>query len=103
MRKSLVFIGGVVSGIILTIVTIWIIGENSHTEDMTLFESEGKCVSTNDFRVFQVLENGDALASEAYTGMVVLFISEENEAYYDDQIISIPRGKCTKQIGIFNM
>jgi hypothetical protein len=33
--------------------------------------------------------------------MVVLFIADENTHYYDDQIISVPRGKCVRQIGTY--
>lgn len=101
MKKSLVFIGGIVSGIFLTLIALWIIGANSSTNDITLFKSEGDCISTRDFRVFQVLDDGNALADEEYTGLVVLFFAEKDNAYYDDQIINIPYGKCARQIGVF--
>ena len=93
MKKTHVFIGGIVSCIFLTLIALWIIGASSSTNDITLFKSEGECISTLGFRVFQVLDDGKALANEHYTGLVVLFLAEKDNAYYDDQIINIPDGK----------
>ncbi len=108
MKKLLIFIGGVVTGIILTIVvSVLIVGIN-HT-DITLFEEDGECISENSFKVIQVLDSGEALANEleqrSYgtmpTGLTVLFLNEDGESYYDNQIIEIPSGQCAKQIGTF--
>lgn len=74
---------------------------------ITLFEKEGECISENSFKVFQVLNSGEALANEVKqgylipTGLTVLFLNEDGQSYYDDQVIKIPLGKCAKQIGIF--
>ena len=34
-------------------------------------------------------------------GLVVLFLSDENSTYYEDQIITVPVGKCLKQVGTY--
>lgn len=110
MKKLFIFIGGVVCGAILMIVVSMLIaGRNSTYNGITLFEKEGECISENSFQVFQVLDSGEALANEVKqgysttipTGLTVLFLNEDGQAYYDDQVIKMPSGKCAKQIGIF--
>lgn len=108
MKKACIFIGGVVTGAILVIVVSMLIaGRNSTYNGITLFEKEGECISENSFKVFQVLNSGEALANEVKqgylipTGLAVLFLNEDGQSYYDDQVIKIPLGKCAKQIGIF--
>lgn len=78
---------------------------------LTVFEQPGEVIPAASFEVFQVLPNGNALAFKGepksygtgynYLGMAVLFLADEDSHYYDDQIISIPRGKCVRQVGIF--
>lgn len=93
----------------MIVVSIFIAGRNSTCNGITLFEEEGECISENSFKVFQVLDSGEALANEMEqmhsitipTGLTVLFFNENGQSYYDDQIIKISSGKCAKQIGIF--
>lgn len=33
--------------------------------------------------------------------MVVMFQVSEENSYYDDQVISLPNGKCFKQVGTY--
>ncbi len=112
MKNVLIFIAGIVTGFILTIViSLGLSNSNlpENNDGKLLFEQEGECVSTNSFKIIQVLDSGDALAVElksrySYslpTGITVLFLHEKGTAYYDDQVINIPRGKCAKQIGVF--
>ncbi len=108
-KKILIYIAGVVSGVVLVILLAVIFsGRNTVNSGITLFEKEGECVSSNSFEVFQVLDTGDALANEieprlsVATGVTVLFLNNNGQAsYYDDQVINIPAGKCARQIGIF--
>ena len=63
MKKVCIFIGGVVTGAILVVVVSMLIaGGNSTYKGITLFEKEGECISENSFKVFQVLDSGEALA-----------------------------------------
>ena len=111
MKKIFIFIGGVITGAILMIaVFMFVANENSTYNGITLFEEEGECISENSFKVFQVLDSGEALANEIEqevfstiipTGLTVLFLNENGQSYYDGQVIKIPSGKCAKQIGIF--
>lgn len=107
-KKILIYIAGVITGVILVILFAVLFARNNSAKNgITLFEQEGDCVSENSFEVFQVLDTGDALASEiehgisVATGVTVLFKNDGKNSYYDDQVIKIPSGKCAKQIGVF--
>ena len=109
MKKLLIFIAGMVFGILLLFLISLFVANQSSNDGLRLFEEEGECVSTNSFQVIQVLDSGSALAREiekdyftsTATGITVLFLNEGNSSYYDEQIIKVPRGKCVKQIGVF--
>ena len=109
MKKLLIFIAGMVSGILLLFLISLFVANQSSNDGLRLIEEEGECVSTNSFQVIQVLDSGSALAREiekdyftsTATGITVLFLNEGNSSYYDEQIIKVPRGKCVKQIGVF--
>lgn len=110
MKNALIFIGGLASGIVLTILTIVIVsGLSSSDSDYSFFEKAGERIDYNAFQVFQVLDNGDALATgmieyhdfRVPTEVIVLFMGKENCAYYDGQLIEVPDGKYARQIGTF--
>ena len=116
MKNFLIFLAGFVSGIIcLFLISLAVAsGYNDDPQSipgLTMFEQPADIIPSDSFEVFQVVSRGNALAqagekkfySDSYTylGMVVLFIANENTHYYDDQIISVPRGKCVRQIGTY--
>ncbi len=104
MKNVLVFISGMISGaVLLLIVALFIVNSNDN-RGYTMFEDVGECISSNNFRIIQVLDSGKALAEEItddYSGILVLFYSDGSQSYYDDQIIKIPSGKCARQIGTY--
>ena len=105
MKKWIVFVLGFVSGIVFLFLVLLIIGKTYATNDgMTYFEKPGKCISTKDFEVMQVVGEGYALAREkkGYVGGILVLVTNENgELYYDDQVIEVPKGKCMRQIGVY--
>ena len=116
MKKWTVFLIGFILGIVLTFVILFVIGvhtsKTSKTNNrVTIFEQPGECLSTNNFEVMQVIEDGCALAHEVTwnsilerytsTDLLVLVINDNEEYYYDDQIIKVPKGKCMRQVGIY--
>lgn len=113
MKNLLVFLFGIFSGIALTIATLYIIASVYQIKDngMTFFEQPGECMSTNPFEVMQVIDDNYALAHEMKWNkhsknylqgdMLVLITNDNNEYYYDDQLIKIPKGQCARQIGIY--
>ncbi|MEE0883379.1 MAG: hypothetical protein U0L65_08175 [Bacteroidales bacterium] len=111
MKKWIVFVLGFVSGIVFLFLVLLIIGKTYATNDgMTYFEKPGKCISTKEFEVIQVIGDGYALAREIVdrtslinipSGLLVLVTNENGELYYDDQVIKVPEGKCMRQIGVY--
>lgn len=108
VKKVLIFIAGVVTGMLLTIAFGYFIAVmKSDDYGITFLDTEGECVSSKSFRVRQVLSSGNALAEEVNSihsigsDLTVLFYNDGTKTYYDNQIIKIPDGKCAKQIGTF--
>lgn len=105
----LTFIGGVVTGFILTVFTGLFLStiaamEPYSNENVVMFKHPRPTIDGREFRVDQVLSDGSALASSEdidHMGMTVLFPSDKNTSYYDDQKIIIPEGKKLMQIGIY--
>lgn len=110
-KSILIYIGGVVSGVVLTFVVLIVIsmaqaakGETSVNRDLVMFEQPQQTVEAEELEVMQVLPDGSALATiEDYNnlGTVVMFPAKEGTSYYDDQKINIPSGKCLKQVGTY--
>ena len=111
MKKWIVFVLGFVSGIVFLFLVLLIIGKSSSNDNgMTYFDKPGKCISKKDFKVFQVIGEGYALAEERLEfssgitlpgNLLVLVTNDNGELYYDDQIIEVPKGKCMRQIGVY--
>lgn len=140
MKKLVLFLLGLFSGVILTIAVLLVVGlalqsAEKQIEGLTIFEEPAEEFSYPSYEVFQVVQGGNALARAGevsslggldnllfdligeetsidmndmdllgdvnYYGMVVLFLSDEATHYYDDQIIDIPKGKCVRQVGVY--
>ena len=111
MKKWIVFVLGFVSGIVFLFLVLLIIGKSSSNDNgMTYFDKPGKCISKKDFKVFQVIGEGYALAEERLEfssgitlpgNLLVLVTNDNGELYYDNQIIEVPKGKCMRQIGVY--
>ena len=124
MKKFLIFLIGFVLGIFTCLFVVTcssllleydrdedsVVEEVKEAEDqspqITIFDEPRECISTRPFQVSEVWENGYAIAVEhsgigsIYDGQKVLFVSDMDDAFYDKQIIAVPKGKCVKQIGI---
>ncbi len=116
MRKIYNFIGGFIVGILSTLLVIYLIEITNKPNDellgLTIFKETGNCISSDgEIEVFQVIATNVALAntvnynnhgSRNYSDeIVVLIIDYDGNAFYDDQKIKIPKGKCARQIGTY--
>lgn len=106
MRKIWVFILGIITGIILTILFAVIVSNysNGGRSGLNMFEQPGDClVSRSSLQVFQVLEPMAALTmiKDDLSSGVYLLVNDEGKIYYDDQVIKLPSGKCFRQIGTY--
>ncbi|MPL64106.1 hypothetical protein SDC9_09757 [bioreactor metagenome] len=115
MKNFIYFFLGVISGIIVTFLFLYIITRDENTQNgednligLIKFEKEGDCIGNNkNLKILQVIKPNIALAelendNYDYESTIFLIINNEGKYYYDNQKISIPKGKCTKQIGIYN-
>ncbi|MBO7285361.1 MAG: hypothetical protein J6U69_02035 [Alistipes sp.] len=117
MKKWVVFLLGLISGVVLTLVTMVILAmganTNANNNGVTLFDQPGECLNAKAFEVMQVVDNNHALAHEVEwndvletymqtgSGLLVLVTNDNGEYYYDDQIIEVPQGMCMRQVGIY--
>lgn len=79
-----------------------------------LFEEPTDCVSTMTFRIEHVIDEYYAEAEEVkrstysdgyesfYGNLTVVIQSDNQDVFYDDQIIKVPAGKCMRQIGVYS-
>ena len=98
MKKGLVFLLGAITGIVLTFVFFFILGlatSGSRVDGVDYFEEVGQVMSVQEYKVMQVLPNGNALATELsneeydwYHGAVVLLVAGDDVHYYDEQVKS---------------
>ncbi len=114
MKNVLIFLAGFISGlafIFLVVLYVNKASDDNMVEGLTVFEQPAEVISSSSFEVFQVVQNGNALARMGerksygtgynYYGMVVLLLADENTHYYDDQIVNVPKDKCAMQIGTY--
>ena len=120
MKKWVVFLLGSITGAILTIVILVIIGMSMNNSTMgggttnsypglVIFEQPAEEIKAPSFRVMQVISNNMALAHAGenkygevwYNGMLVLLTGDEGTYFYDDQIVEVPKRKIARHIGTY--
>ena len=113
MKKIWVFIVGVITGIVLTVLSVMAVQALFAGNADTLAVSEKKSernmmlnaesASRSSLKIFQVLEPTAALAmlKDDFSSGAYLLVNNEGKSYYDDQVIKLPTGKCFKQIGTY--
>ena len=116
LKFVLTYVAGIVTGIILVFAFSFYVTMNHNNSDASddagveLFNNPKQEIKAEEFKVMQVLPNGSALA--AYDkidhdddapeyGTVVLFQASGVTSFYDDQIITLPKGKHFRQIGTY--
>ncbi len=113
MRKGLIFFLGIVTGCVLTIAVLFVIGitnSNANESDITIAEQQTVFTTATKFEVFQVLwgwclancEEKGYLTS-FFTGPVVYIVTDGQNLFYDDQVIEVPKGKKAMQVEHFVM
>lgn len=107
MKKFLIYVLGIITGIILTIVAGIIINKSSEQPDprKQLFEEPGQVMSCQSYEIFQALDNGYGLAWESngsYSHDLTVLIWDQNGSpFYDDQKVKAPSGMVFRQVGIY--
>ena len=109
MKKWLVFLLGIVTGCILTIVALLVISKgHSGVNQITVSEQQTEFTLAKKFKVFQVLGDGaladcgnDEDSISWFTGPVVYILMDDGNFFYDDQVIEVPDDKKVIQIGTY--
>lgn len=112
MKKIWVYLLGILSGVVLTILVSLFINR-SRNSDITYFDEPGEILTAENFgenkpvmnlKVFQALGDGFALAmgDEWYSrDLIVLLCNSEEKPYHDNQNVIASQGECFRQIGIY--
>ena len=102
MNKWLYFSGGIVAGIVLTILVAFVYRScDSRNGLVKYFEKPGDVIEVSSFKVFQVIDDNAALVWGPFHSAVYALTNKEGKYYYDDEIIEVPEGKVVRQIGLF--
>ena len=111
MKNWGLFLGGVVTGVILTFLVAFIISYsgNNGPSGVTNFDKPGQVVNESSVKVMQVVGNNAALVrgqdndrhDDWYFGPVYLLRNYDGKYYYDDEIIRKPKGKVFRQTGVY--
>lgn len=113
MKNWLIFLGGLVSGVVLTILVLLIVGlagqKNGGLPGATFFDQPGEVVDVPAFKVMQAIQDNAALVNgksadsfgESFFGDLYLMYNNTNHIYYDDEVIRVPKDKIVRQIGIY--
>lgn len=104
MKKWIIYVLGVITGIILTFVFAFCVNlsNNSGIIGLKMFEEPGDYMEYSQFEVFQVVESGCALAhADESFGSIVFIIPNESQQFYDDQKIVLKNDQCAQHVGTY--
>lgn len=103
MKKWLVFLLGIISGIVLTLAfALFINGSNDSEIGLEMFEEPGENMGYSSFTIIQVLESGAALAkADSSFDSIVLIIPDKTQQFYDNQEIILRNDQCAQRVGTY--
>ncbi len=104
MKKWLVYVLGIITGIVLTFVFAFCVNlfNNSGIVGLEIFEEPREDMDYSQFEVFQVLESGCALANaDDSFDMTVFIIPDEKQQFYDNQKIVLKNDQCAQRVGTY--
>lgn len=103
MSKGLSYFLGLITGVLLAVVGIVLLGlTQSHQDEMqkVYFDKPSKCISSSELNVMQVIDDYSAIAMEDFMTLM-LIENPKGEYFYDGQTIKCPKGYCMRQVGVF--
>lgn len=104
MNKWLIYVLGIITGIVLTFVFAFCVNmsNNSGIIGLEMFEDPGENMGYSQFEVFQVLESRCALANADDTfDATVFIIPDEKQQFYDNQKIVLKNDQCAQRVGTY--
>ena len=112
MKSIVSFILGFIAGV-GSLLLLALVIHGTDEENRTMFETPGECISTSKMQVIQVIDENSAIAYEVEyneflkkdciksDGIIVLVTNDNDNVYYDEQIVNLPSGKCFRQVGVY--
>lgn len=104
MKKWLVYVLGIITGIVLTFAFAFCVNlsKKSGIIGLEMFEEPGENMDYSQFEVFQVLESGCALANADNTfDATVFIIPNDKQQFYDNQKIILKNDQCAQRVGTY--
>ncbi len=104
MKKSLVFILGVITGVFLTITLSLILTGASSRAGISFYDAPEPPMPYRTVEVFQAISAGTALCHPGNSSDIddiVLLWTKERVGFYDGQTISVQTGNYFRQIGVY--
>lgn len=104
MKKWLIYVLGIITGIILTFAFAFCINLSNYSGiiGLEMFEDPGDYMEYSQFEVFQVVTSGCALAhADGSFGTTVFIIPDEKQQFYDDQKIVLKDDQCAQRVGTY--
>jgi len=108
------FLGGFITGVIMTLIALFLLYVSSQSDVETLSPNEyipgllmlpekGECLTNEGLEIFQTIKPNMALAQfgEFPDKTLVLLVNYNGKPYYDNEKIQIPREMCARQIGTY--
>lgn len=104
MKKWLVYILGVITGVVLTFAFAFCVNlsNNGGIIGLEIFDESRDYMDYSSFEVFQVVTDGCALAhADGSFGSIVFIIPDETQKFYDDQKIVLKQDQCAQRVGTY--
>ena len=104
MKKWLIYLLGVITGIILTFAFAICLNlsNDSRIIGLELFDEPVEYMEYSEFEVFQVVTSGCALANaDGSFGATVFIIPDDKQQFYDDQKIVLKNDQCAQRMGTY--
>ncbi len=100
MNKFLIYVLGIITGVILAYAFSANRSGNSGIAGLEMFEEPGDTMEYRQFEVLQVAESGCALAyADVLT--IVLIVPDEGQQLYDGQKIVLKSDQCAQRVGTY--
>lgn len=104
MNKWLIYVLGIITGIVLTFSFAYCVNQHrkSGLNGLELLENPEENMGYSMLKVFQVIDSGYALAlADGHYDSTVLLIPNEKQQFYDDQEIVLKNNQCAQRVGTY--
>ena len=104
MKKWIIYVLGVITGIMLTFAFAFYVNLSNTPGiiGLEMFEEPGDYMEYSQFEVFQVVQSGCALAyADESFGSIVFIMPNESQQFYDDQKIVLKNDQCAQHVGTY--